>query len=108
MSTPSAFYRLEVSVISRSHGRSAVASSAYRSGRCLVDECDFSTKALKVHNYRYRRGVVATGIMMPDNAPAELYNRQTLWNAAERAEKRKNARTAREALIGLPHQLSDE
>ena len=108
MSAPSAFYRLEISVISRSHGRSAVASSAYRSGRCLVDECDFQTQVPKVHNYRYRRGVVVTGVMMPTNAPAELHNRQKLWNAAERAEKRKNARTAREALIGLPHQLSDE
>ena len=108
MSTLSAFYRLEISVISRSQGRSAVASSAYRSGRCLADECDFQTQAPKVHNYRYRSGVVATGIMIPENAPIELHDRQTLWNAAERAEKRKNARTAREALIGLPHQLSDE
>jgi ATP-dependent exoDNAse (exonuclease V) alpha subunit len=31
-----------------------------------------------------------------------------LWNAAEAADKRADSRTAREILISLPHELSDE
>ncbi len=35
-------------------------------------------------------------------------DRSTLWNAAEFAEKRKDARVAREFEVALPHELSAE
>lgn len=101
-------YRLSVSVIGRtSTRRSAVETAAYRAGVSLVNLCDYGTGAAKAHDYGHRRGVVASGVFLPDNALCALRNRETLWNAAERAEKRKNSRTAREALIALPHELDD-
>lgn len=35
-------------------------------------------------------------------------DRSELWNAAEKAEKRKDGRTAREIVVNLPHELSEQ
>ena len=100
-------YRLEISVMGRTKNRNAVAAAAYRSGERLTDECDFRTKTAKTHDYRRKRGVVSTGIFLPEGACNRMTERAVLWNAAERAEKCKNSRVAREALIALPHELTD-
>ena len=100
-------YRCEIKAISRKDGRNVVASAAYRAGVILYDICDFFTKANKQHDYSRKQGVVTAGIILPDNAPEAFADRQTLWNAQERAENRKNSRVAREALIALPHELTD-
>lgn len=100
-------YRLEISVFSRSDKRNAVEAAAYRSGESLTDTCEYHSKEAKNYDYRRKQGVVASGIILPAFMPAGYRDRQTLWNAAERAEKRKNSRVAREALIALPHELSD-
>ncbi|KWT78397.1 conjugal transfer protein TraA [Agrobacterium radiobacter] len=48
-------------------------------------------------------------IVLPDGLSANwALDRSTLWNAAEFAEKRKDARVAREFEIALPHELSTE
>lgn len=103
-----AIYRCEITPLSRSDGRNSVASSAYRAGVSLSDQCDFFTKKSKNHNYTRRGGVVASGIVLPPSAPEAFRDRQALWNAQERAESRKNSRIAREALLSLPHELTDE
>ena len=103
-----AIYRCEITPLSRSDGRNSVASSAYRAGVSLSDQCEFFTKKRKVHNYTRRRGVIASGIILPSSAPEAFRDRQELWNAQERAENRKNSRIAREALLSLPHELTDE
>lgn len=41
------------------------------------------------------------------NTKIEL-NRQDLWNVAEKSEKRKDARTAREIVVNLPHELNHD
>lgn len=46
--------------------------------------------------------MVSTEIMLPDGGSSE---RNALWNAAESAEKRKDARTAREWVVALPAEL---
>lgn len=84
--------------VSRSSGRSAVAAAAYRSGERLTNDRDGMT-----HDYRARDGVEATFILAPDGHPAD---RSQLWNAAEAAEKRSDARTAREWILALPHELT--
>jgi len=94
-------FHLHAKPISRRQGRSAVGASAYRAGEKLHNEYDGLT-----HDYTKKRGIVYTEIMLPENAPAEFSDRQTLWNAVELAEKRKDARTAREIEISLPNELS--
>ena len=91
---------------SRKQNKSAVASIAYRSGMKLHDE-----RNDKTHNYEARKNdVLSADIILPSaflGADIEL-DRATIWNNAERAEKRKDARVAREWLINLPHQLDEE
>ena len=42
-------------------------------------------------------------LFLPPKAPA--WNRAQLWEAAERAERRKNSVVAREVLLALPHEM---
>lgn len=95
-----AIYSLEVKIISRGKGQSAVASAAYRSGEKLYDERTRQTKF-------YRREVQPeTMILAPEHAPLWVYDRQRLWNEVENAEKRKDSQLAREIRIALPIELS--
>ena len=90
--------------ISRASGRSAVASAAYRAGEVLTNERDGIT-----HDFTRRDGVEHSEIVLPEGVSAEwALDRSALWNAAERAEKRKDARVAREFEIALPHELSQD
>jgi ATP-dependent exoDNAse (exonuclease V) alpha subunit len=43
---------------------------------------------------------------VPDDAPAWIHDRSELWNAAEVAEKRKDAQLAREVQLALPCELT--
>lgn len=95
-----ATYHLSAKTISRSHGRSATAAAAYRSGAWIIDE-----RTGVIHDYRRRRGVEATLLMLPANAPDWASDRARLWNAAEQAETRKNSTVAREFEIALPAEL---
>ena len=96
-------YHLSVKPISRSVGRSAVAAAAYRSGTSLSDE-----RTGELHDYTRKRDVVHSEILLPPGAPAWGCERSTLWNAAEAAEKRKDARVARDYEVALPKELSRE
>ena len=99
-----AIYHLAMKPISRSSGRSAVAAAAYRSSQRLTNERDGQT-----HDFTARRGVEHTEIVLPEGVEAEwARDRSTLWNAAEFAEKRKDARVAREVEVALPHELTAE
>ena len=100
-------YRLEVSAISRSQNRNVVAAAAYRAGERLVDDAVYGTGNRAVFDYRRKHGVVATGVLLPVGGLSSLKDRETLWNAVERSETRKNSRLAREVLIALPHELTD-
>lgn len=87
--------------ISRGAGRSAIAAAAYRVGERLVDE-----RTGFVHDFRRRRGVAHSEIVLPAGADPALADRGRLWNLAEAAERRKDAVVAREAVVALPHELS--
>ena len=95
-----AIYHMTVKTGSRGNGQSAVASAAYRSGESLCDE-----RTGEVFDYRRKGGVVAKGFLAPDHAKDWAYDRSKLWNAVERAEKRKDAKVAREYELGLPAEL---
>src|ERR1017187_2330198 len=96
-----AIYRLEAKVIARSQGRSATASAAYRAGESIDDE-----RTGIVFDYTRKRGVLWTEIFTPPNTPAWMEDRAQLWNAVEKAEKRKDAQLARDLLLSLPHELT--
>ena len=93
-----AIYHLSTKPISRSSGRTATASIAYRAGIAIKDE-----RTGKEHDYTKRSGVVSTQLHTPNNLEIK---RNELWNLAEAAETRKNSRTAREIVVNLPYELS--
>lgn len=95
-----AIYHLAIKAVSRSTGRSAVAAIAYRSGERLTNERDGV-----VHDYTRRDGVEETFIVAPEGAEW-AQDRSVLWNAVEAAEKRKDAKVAREYELALPGELS--
>lgn len=95
-----AIYHASTKTIARSAGRSAVAAAAYRAGAELVDQ-----RTGLVHDYTRKGGVVSADILTPDGGTAD---RAALWNAAEQAERRKDARTAREWIVALPAELDAE
>ncbi len=97
-----ALYHLSVKPVSRGGGRSAVACAAYRSADVLHDE-----RLGQTHDYARKRGVEAAFIVAPMEA-VWAQERERLWNAAEAAEKRKDARVGREYELALPCELDRE
>lgn len=98
-----ASYHLAVKTVSRSTGRSAPAAAAYRAGAEITDE-----RTGVVHDYTRKHGVEHSAIVLPAGAPDWAADRAALWNAAERAETRKNSTVAREFEIALPAELDRE
>jgi len=99
-----AIYHLSTKPVSRSSGRSAVASAAYRCAVLLTNHRDGL-----VHDFTRKEGVEHKEIVLPEGVFANwALDRSALWNAAEFAEKRRDARVAREFEIALPHELSPE
>uniref|UniRef100_UPI0030095BFF MobA/MobL family protein n=2 Tax=Gammaproteobacteria TaxID=1236 RepID=UPI0030095BFF len=92
-----AIYHLSMKIISRKNGYSAVASAAYRSGSLMLDERTGLT-----HDYTRKSGVAEAVILTPATAPAWCTNRAELWNAVEKAERRKNSQLAREIELAIP------
>ena len=91
--------------ISRGKGQSAVASASYRAG-CELEDKRYG----KTHDYSKKHGVMSADIILPTAlaaANAEI-SRSELWNKAEAAEKRVDARVAREWLVNLPYELSEQ
>ena len=84
-----ALFHLNVTQIKRSKGQSAIAAAAYRAGEKL-----YSSYYGEVSDYTNKSGVICSEILLPDHAPKEYGDRQTLWNAVEKAERGKNAQLA--------------
>lgn len=95
-----AIYHLSAKVISRAGGRSSVAAAAYRTAGRLHDD----RQGLE-HDYSRKGGVVHSEIMVPENAPDWMRDRNQLWNAVEIVEKRRDAQLAREIEVSLPREL---
>jgi len=109
-----AIYYLDLNIIGRSSGRSAVGASAYRRGEKMqstahaayqrgekiINEGDGVT-----HDYRAKGGVEHSEILLPNGAPPQYNDAQTLWNAVEARETHKSARLAREIIVALPREF---
>jgi ATP-dependent exoDNAse (exonuclease V) alpha subunit len=95
---------LQTKTFGRSGGSSAVSAAAYRAGERIQDE-----RTGRTYDHTDRRDVLHKEIMLPGSIEGAdmdwARNRSRLWNAAERAETRINARVAREYLVALPVEL---
>lgn len=97
-----AIYHCSMKPVSRGGGRSAVAAIAYRTASRIMNE-----REGLLHDFTRKAGVVHTEIVLPEGSDAKwALDRSALWNAVEFAEKRKDARLAREFEIALPHELN--
>lgn len=99
-----AIFRIEISSLSRGAGRRATAATAYRAGERIRDE-----RSGQLYNFTRRRDVLHSEIFLPEQfdevAVPWARQRERLWNTAEHAEKRHNARVAREYQVLLPAEL---
>jgi Ti-type conjugative transfer relaxase TraA len=97
-----AIYHFTAKVISRAGGSSAVASAAYRAAERLTDE-----RLGRDHDFTSKAGVIHSEIMLPEGAPERLADRETLWNAVEAGEVRKDAQLARDVEFAIPREMNE-
>ena len=98
-----ALYHFHVTQIKRSAGQSAVAAAAYRSGEKLHSEYYGEDS-----DYIRKGGVICSEILLPPQAPPSFSDRETLWNAVEKAERGKKAQLAYSFDIALQNEFSME
>jgi len=100
-------YYLNLKTFGRSDGSSAPSAAAYRAGERIKDE-----RTGRTYDHSDRQDVMHKEIVLPSGfADADMgwaKDRANLWNTAERAEMRKNARVAREYLVALPVELTPD
>jgi hypothetical protein len=100
-----AVYFLNMKTFGRANGSSAASAVAYRAGERIRDE-----RTGRTYDHSDRRDVMNKEIVLPseftNHDMSWARDRAGLWNAAENAETRKNARVAREYLVALPAELS--
>ena len=101
-----AVYFLRGRHVSRGKGARVTRAAAYRAGESIRDE-----RTGEVHNYSSRRDIPYKEVVLPAELAgrsdmAWTQDRSTLWNAAEHAGGRRNARLAREWLVFLPPELN--
>ncbi len=92
-------YHLEIKNISRSKGGSIARRTSYIFGEKLRDNY------LGNNCYKTRSDVVFCNVFLPINAPPGYEDLQTLCDEIDKAEKRYDARTAKEFIGSLPNEL---
>ena len=78
-----------------------MAAAAYRVGEKLHSEYYGEDS-----DYTRKGGVICSDILLPSHAPPEYADRQTLWNAVEKAERGKKAQLAYSFDIALQNEFS--
>ena len=96
-----ALFHFHVTQIKRSAGQSAVAAAAYRAGEKLHSEYYGEDS-----DYTRKGGVICSEILLPSHAPPSFSDRETLWNAVEKAERGKKAQLAYSFDIALQNEFS--
>ena len=92
--------------ISRGEGQSSVNSAAYRHRKIFFDN---RTGEVCGRKTAHKKDLAFAQIFAPENTPPDLIvDSETLWNAVEASEKRKDARLAKEFKIALPAELTPE
>ncbi len=102
-----AIYHFSTKPISRKH-KSSVAVSAYINAQAYTDE-----RTNRTFDYSNKKGVLFSACYAIDenNQRRKLKNTE-LWNASEQAEaknkRQDSARTAREYIVAIPHELMEK
>ena len=78
-----------------------MAAAAYRAGEKLHSEYYGEDS-----DYTRKGGVICSEILLPSHAPPEYTDRETLWNAVEKAERGKKAQLAYSFDIALQNEFS--
>ena len=103
-----AIFHMQIKTVTRAQGRNALASAAYRAGESIRDE-----RTGVVYDHRKRQDVLHKEILLPSRLEGAAgvgmdwaRDRSSLWHAAERSERQRNSRVAREYMVALPAELS--
>ncbi|MDR3472310.1 MAG: AAA family ATPase [Devosia sp.] len=80
-------------------------TAAYNARASITDE-----RTGELYYFKHRDQPESHEVLLPEGADPALAESSALWNAAEAAEKRKDAQVARELVIALPanHEVSHE
>ncbi|MCL2428664.1 MAG: AAA family ATPase, partial [Alphaproteobacteria bacterium] len=83
--------------ISRSSGGNAVRSAAYNGRDAIAAE-----RTGELYSFRHRDAPEHHEVLLPAGAAERFRDSGVLWNAAEAAERRRDAQVAREIVLALP------
>lgn len=86
--------------VSRSSGGNACLKASYNERSIILCE-----RTGEVFNFKAREGNVYHNVLLPENVDSIFKDSVYLWNAVEKAEKRKNSQVAKEAVLALPDDL---
>ncbi len=95
---------LNISMVKRSAGDSAVAAAAYQSRSDIFNEYRQQTERYARKRAR-EDDVVHLEVMLPDHAPKAYKDRGVLWNSVELVEDQRNAQLARRIILTLPNEV---
>lgn len=93
-----AIYGFDIKTISRLRGESVVKTASYILRENIPDEYLGRT-----HYYAHVKDLVYSDVLIPENAPREFHDLDTLLTAIDRAESRYDARTGRVVRLSLPN-----
>lgn len=100
-----AIFHLSVTPISRGKGHSALAKAAYIEDRSMRDDRLGQTFRYGSNRTARHAGIETLGTMLPNG---KFIPTEDLWNKAEAAEKRVDARTGRSIEAALPREFTPE
>src|ERR1700709_1044089 len=83
--------------LSRASGGNAVRSAAYNAREAITAE-----RTGELFHFRHRDSPEHHEVVLPEGSDPRLADCAVLWNAAEAAERRKDAQVAREIVLALP------
>ncbi len=83
--------------LSRTSGGNAVRSAAYNARDAITAE-----RTGELFHFRHRDAPAHHEVLLPEGTDARFADSAVLWNAAEAAERRKDAQVAREIVLALP------
>lgn len=92
-----------VKIVQRGQGRTATAAAAYRSATRI--HCE---RTGETHDYRRKKGVEHSTVLVSADAPEWALDRSKLWNAAELREKHPRAQPARDLEVSFPAEFNPE
>lgn len=98
-----AIFRLEAKIISRNKTKGSIfREAAYCTAGSIKND-----RTGKIWDFtNNENGVIQTVILNPTHAPAFATDTQSLWSAADKCERRRDAQIAREIVLSLPRELN--